>query len=71
MDTFYFSCFINEQGKQAKFFIMSKDCLYPITAEHHIVFFIEIEIKKANKNHINILHENYKYIASCFEASDG
>ena len=29
-----------------------------------IVFFIEIEIKKANENHINISHENYKYIDS-------
>ena len=34
-------------------------------------FFIEIEIKKANENHINISHEKYKYIDSCFEASDG
>ena len=31
---FYFSCFINEQDKQANFFIMSKDFLYPITAEY-------------------------------------
>ena len=42
-----------------------------MTAEYHIVFFfIKIEIKKANENHINISHENYKYIDSCFEASD-
>ena len=33
-------------------------------------FFIDIEIKKANEDHINISHENYKYIDSSFEASD-
>ena len=36
-----------------------------------IAFFIEIEIKKANENHINISHKIYKYINSCFEASGG
>ena len=40
-------------------------CWFPI------VFLIEIEIKKANENHVKISHENYKYIDSCFEASDG
>ena len=30
---------------------------------------MEIEIKKANGNHINISHGNYKYIDSCFEVS--
>ena len=33
--------------------------------------FFELESKKATGNHINILRENYKYIDSCFEASDG
>ena len=36
-----------------------------------LLFFIEIEIIKANENHINILHEKHKYIDSCFEASEG
>ena len=31
---------------------------------------MEIEIKKANGNHINISHGNYKYIDSCFEVSN-
>ena len=36
-----------------------------------LLFFIDIEIIKANENHINISHEKYKYIDSCFEASNG
>ena len=36
-----------------------------------LLFFIEIEIIKANENHINISHEKYKYIDSYFEASHG
>ena len=35
------------------------------------VFFIEIDIIKANENHINISHENCKYVDGCFEANDG
>ena len=36
-----------------------------------LLFFIKIKIVKATANHINITHEKYKYIDSCFEASDG
>ena len=35
-----------------------------------LFFFIEIDIIKANENHINISHENCKYVDSYFEANN-
>ena len=38
---------------------------------YFLLFFIENKVQKVNENHINIAHENYKYIDSCFETSHG
>ena len=43
---------------------------YHVIYRFPIVIFIEMEIIKGKENNINISHEKYKYIVSCFEAGD-
>ena len=46
------------------------DMTYHVIYRFPIVIFIEMEIIKGKENNINISHEKYKYIVSCFEAGD-
>ena len=75
---FHFKCF--RRFFKVKYFLFFKTVLRNLKTSFKklttrstdlLLFFIEIEIIKAYENHINISHEEYKYIDSCFEASSG